>query len=489
MKPANISKLAQLATSLALCTIITVSLSVPAAAQQSWAVAQRDGAAIASFVGKLMPYVDGLADVDKKGGAVLYRQHFYDLDEKNSKRCQNFMVLVKDPAKMPAAMSAPRFSSGWDLVESAAFVMRGNDVTKLDLTSIVHTEGLDGIGRDQVVFSIGDLKKGDVVGWSLVLEREGPVPGMFVPCTDVFPSVITNLKIRTDHRFAYDIRSTGMKVREMDHKESEAENGRPGLLQATVRAMPAVESMPADGRYGDSFPHVEAYLHEMYIESEHGPALPGWVPILGWNQTAAQLHGIVKKFTEDAPNMDITLGAITTGAQTAQERERAVFENVRDKYELLKGDDIQDSGFREITDVIKAKNATAAEKAMLMAVMLKKLEIPVSLAVARSSDLGPVNRKVESWLQFDTLVVRCPGDGDNPVRYYAPACATCEPGTLPPGIGDTLFTTVDDVGDLIEAFGKKIQQRAINDGTISLGGVSREREEQSWYKFDDLASQ
>ena len=81
--------------------LLMVGLLIVAAtarAQSSWTVAQRDDEAIISFVGKLTPYAADAPGAADAAAVILYKQNFFEVEEKSHQECRNLVVMVNDPA-------------------------------------------------------------------------------------------------------------------------------------------------------------------------------------------------------------------------------------------------------------------------------------------------------------------------------------------------------------------------------------------------------
>ena len=97
----------------------------------------------------------------------------------------------------------------------------------------------------------------------------------------------------------------------------------------------------------------------------------------------------------------VGLSAITTGEATDAEKGRAARDWLLKDFALLEGPEFHfGGGVRDLKDVINSKEATAAEKALLMGTLLAKLEIPFAAAAVRTPVLGPVDRQDldDTWM-------------------------------------------------------------------------------------------
>ena len=192
----------------------------------------------------------------------------------------------------------------------------------------------------------------------------------------------------------------------MKQKKEEVTDGRAMSIKASVNQRPAVEFVPDETPWPDDYPYMALALKEVRIDSENQFLLPGWAATGGWNQSIMAIGAAASGMAEDLEGVDIALSAITTGKPTDAEKTAALFVWVRDKFTLLEGPEYDSGGVRDLNDVIKSKEATPTEKALLMGALLAKLDVPATAAVIRTPALGPVDRNWKSLAQFDEVAVR-----------------------------------------------------------------------------------
>jgi hypothetical protein len=463
----------------AILVLVSLPLAVPAQAKVSWAVANRADEKIEALVSRLEPYLEPLPGLAEAPGAVLYHQILIATDEGESRRCENLILTIQDPDGMPEELMQPRQSGTNEVVSMSAFARRGSEYRRLSKAEIVHVPGREGVGRSHFEIDWGELKEGDVIGWSLVTQQERP--HRFVPMRlgQRIPIVLAALQVQSNGSLAYDLRTNAVPREGVKQKKEEVTNGRVMSIKASVNQLAAVESRPDETPWPRGYPYIALSLKEVRIDSENQFLIPGgWAATEGWNQNIMAIGGVAGRMAEDLEGVDSVLSDITAGAMSTEEMVDAVFSWVRDEFVLLEGPEFDSGGVRDLDlnhvglsaittgeatdaekgraardwllkdfallegpefhfgggvrdlkDVINSKEATAAEKALLMGTLLAKLEIPFAAAAVRTPVLGPVDRNWKSLAQFDELVIRTKESVG--ARYWSPQCSTCEPGETP----------------------------------------------------------
>ena len=302
---------------------------------------------------------------------------------------------------------------------------------------------------------------------------------------DVVPTVIFNLTLQGQHKYNYAIEPIGFPKKDLALKTLDSVDGRPATWKASVNARAALEEYRNSGPYPESTPHLAVRLTEVHFEPREGmPVAPQWIPIGGWNELSIGMSGAIEAAAEEAGNLRIVLSAITSGRTEAVDKERAVFDFVREKIELLEGEEISDEGQRKMSEVMKSKQATRREKVTLMAVMLQELEIPVTLGLLRDPEFGALREGSRTYFEFSDQVVRT--GGDTP-RFYAPQCTDCVDRTYPASwSGAEVLTGIDGLAEKAEATFQEWQQKAMAEGRIDIRAMRVRSEEQPWHRFEML---
>jgi transglutaminase-like putative cysteine protease len=470
---------------LALLLALTLPLATPAVAQVSWAIAERPDDKIEALVSRLEPYLEPLPGRAEAPGAVLYHQILIAPDDAESRRCENMILTVQDPAGMPVELMQPRQPGPVEVVSMSAFVRRGSEYRRLTEEQIVHVVGPEDIGRSRFEIDWGELKDGDVIGWSLVIEQESPFRFVPIRLGQSIPIVLAALQVQSNGDLAYEIRTNGVSQKDVKQKKEEVTDGRAMSIKASINQRPAVDAVPDETPWPADYPYMGLYLKEVRIDSQNQFLLPGWARTGGWNQSVMAIGGAAQAMADDLEGVDIALSTITTGKTTNTARAEAVFSWVRDKFTLLEGPDYDSGGVRDLNDVIKAKEATPTEKALLMGALLAKLEIPATAAAVRTPDLGKVDRDWKNLSQFDELVMRTVEDGT--VRYWAPQCSSCEPGQTPESWAGAEVLTYEFASiEAAEKYQEDLRQKAMVEGQFDLAEIQDDMEAQSWAFFETI---
>jgi len=455
-----------------------------ALAQTSWAVAERSGDQVAGLVGKLQPYVEKLPGGDDAPAVVLYSQMQYRVERAVPKTewCRNYVLEVRDPAALTGPAVAPTFSPDLEIDSVQAFRLRGDEFTPLTETQVTVTRSEENHRRHTVALDFGDLKKGDVIGWSALGSRKGVVFGGHFAAGDLYPVVIANLKISTDGAATYRMVGHGIPRKEFDTSEKDLVNSRPTSYSATMRALPAQDQAWEQGPMPETFPHIWFYQNEAFL-TEQAPIPDGWMKFQGWNLMAMIVHGMSEEAGKKTGGLNMVLGALTSGKSDPVAREEAIYGFVQEKIELLEGRDIERQGARTPEEILKSRQATPLEKAMLMMVMLQEAEVPAAPALLRAETLGPFDDSARTLIQFSDVVVRAGGEEEP--RFYAPQCTDCPAGQLPPEFqGVPVFSPRPGLTEVMEEFQQEMIQTVTTGTPPTPSELSDLREENDWYRLE-----
>lgn len=468
----------------ALFLILILLVPGAALAQSSWAVAERSGDQVASLVSKLMPFVDKLPGQKDADAVVLYAQMQYRVDKAAEKTewCRNYVLEVRDPEGLQGPAVSPTFRSDYEIDSVHAFRLRNDGFTKLSEEQVTLTVSEEQHRRHTVALDFGDLKKGDVIGWSVLGSQKGLVFGDHVAMGDRYPVVIANLKIDTGSAVTYRMVGRGLPPKDIDFTEKELVNSRPTAYGATMRALPAQEVAWEQGPMPEDFPHVWFYQDESFMEGQ-APIPDGWMKFQGWNLMAMFMHGMSDQAAKKTKGLDMVLGALTSGKSDVVAREEAIYKFVQEKIELVEGPGIERKGFRTPEEILKSREGNGMEKAMLMTVMLREAECPAAPALVRATDYGALEENAQSLVQFSDLIVRA-GEGDAP-RFYAPQCGDCPPGTLPASWrGVPAFSPKSGLTEVLETFQQELIKTVTTGTPPTPSQLGDLREENDWYRLE-----
>jgi len=454
-------------------------------AQSSWAVAERTDEQIDGLAQRLLPFVDQVPGGTGAAAVILYAQTLTTFDDPMHKMCRNRMIMVRDFNALPERFTAPPVGDA-DRVETAsAFVWRNGTI--VSRPTVEFEEGPEDIGVDRAAIDWGVVEEGDVIGYSTIISQQEPYMAVVERAADLFPTVYMAISVDGADQYAYEPHWHGIEADELQIKEEDSRDGRPMTVKINARARVAYEDPPRRRPFPRDYPHVALVLEELYVDpDDSGFVQAGWLDMTGWNNFAAQSAAAVAAVAEDTDGLDITLSAITTGKKTEHEKAAAITAWVRDDIELLEGPMISESSVRdELRDVVRERQGTEVEKIMLAAVMMEQADVPVTIARFRDPALGPLDEDWEHFIQITDSVLRVDADGE--VRYYAPQCAGCEPGTIPAAWTGVQALVYDyGLAKKAEAFQKKIQGEAAADGAINLAALRERVAGEDWARFETL---
>ena len=470
---------------IALALLIVCAFSVPAQAQVSWALADRPDDKIEAVVSRLEPYLEPLPGIADAEGAVLYHQIIVKPEEGKNRQCENLILMVNQPSAMPVELMQPRQDGTDQVVSMSAFVRRGTEYRRLDPAAIVHVAGTADIGRGHFEINWGELRRGDLVGWSLVTESKNPPRFVPIRLGERIPIVLAALQVESNGKLAYEVRSNGVPSKDLTQKKDDVTDGRAMSIKASVNQRAAVDALPETFPWPADYPWMALALKEVRIEAENQFLLPGWAATGGWNQSVMAIGGAASAMAEKLTGVDIALSAVTTGKTTNLEKTEALFTWVRDKFTLLEGQDYDRGGVRDLNEVVKAKEGTMAEKVLLMGALMSKLDIPVTAAVVRTPELGAVDRSWRSLEQFDEFALRTVDDGV--VRYWAPQCKSCKPGQVPESWAGAEVLTYEFASvEAAETYQEGLRKKAMVEGRFDLARIQADVEAQPWAMFETI---
>lgn len=464
--------------------LLLAAFAREASAQASWAVAERDDEQILKLVDNLKGYTGTLPGGAEAPAIVLFRQITVDAQDKTSKACVNMVVEVRDPANVPADLLAPYvWWTNGPVTTSTSFLLRDGKIERKGAGAL--TNGRPTIGIHQVTYDFGELGKGDVFGWSIISEQEGPLVEISVPMAERVPMVISNVTTRGNDKFVYRARWHGLENSEVDQKEQEVKDSRPMGLRVSANQRPAVAERSARPPFLESEPHVVVSLEEVFVSQTMEGIKPGWVKASGWNQLASSLALVVDDQAGKFKAADIALGAVTTGKNTVHEKAAAICDFVREKFTLLEGPEFDDGARRDLAEVFKANEGTRSELIFLTAVLMKKAQVPVVITPLREPAYGAMDEQWGHVAQITDAALRV--QSEDQVVYYAPQCKECAAGTLPEEwTGARALVYGANLAETARAENEAMRQRAMAEGTFDPAGMQATIEKKSWTRFETL---
>jgi hypothetical protein len=473
------------ALTFALLSACVIPASVLAQGQVSWAIADRPGDKIEALVSRLEPFLEPLPGREGAPGAVLYHQILIAPDEGESRRCENLILTIEDPAAMPEELMQPRQTGTDEVTSMSAFVRSGGEYRSLGEDEIVHVAGREDIGRGHFEINWGDLQQGDVVGWSMVTSREQLYDYVPIRLAQRIPIVLAALQVQSNGEYAYDLRTNAVSLKDVKQKKDDVVDGRAMSIKVSTNQRPPMDEVPDELPWANDFPSMALYLKEVKIDPDSQFLLPGWASAGGWNQSFMGLGGLVRSGAEELGSLEITLSAITTGKSAPAAKTEAVFNWVRDKVTLLEGPDIARGGTREFEEIVRSKEATEVEKVMLMGAILEKLEIEATVAAVRRSALGDFDHGWPNIRQISDIAIRTVEDGQ--IRYWAPQCGACEPGEVPASWKGSQVVTFDFATiEVAEEFQEELRNQAMVEGQLDIATTQAQVEAQPWTIFERI---
>jgi hypothetical protein len=457
-----------------------------AQAQSNWAIARRDDANLRKLIETLTPYTKTVPGADGAAAIILYKQHFFQMEENGYRVCANLVYQVEDPSKLDSELSKPYFGPGDEYPERSAFILRKDAIQRFDEKKIDLIKGDGEMSRDQVEIRWGNLEKGDIVGWSVVEVHKGPLFGWISAATDRYPVIYASLRILNDGSSDFVVGSHGIEAANFTLKTNGLANDRTKEWRANVKDLAPIPSLAATGPYPIDTPVFTIALKARHIDRPN--FYTGWVPMNGWVTMAGLLVAAKDKMLEETGGVDISASALTSGLTDEVAKEKAICEFVRDKIADVKEDRYERGTLRSVKKVLASKEGTPLEKVAVMIAMLDAVGIKSQIALARPEKWGSLKDETDnSFTSFLARVVRC---GSKEGRYYVPQYDDCAAGTIPAEWGNAvMFYPKSGLSQELEAYKKKLGSDAFaNAGRLNLLKISLEAEKhgekEGWYHFE-----
>jgi hypothetical protein len=472
--------------------LLVVGLAADATPHVCGAGAKRQRAEIQSFVERLLPREEDTPGAKDAAAVILYKQSYFDVKPGSYQLCRNLVFRVKNTGALGEDLLAPYTDVEGKVITAEAFKVRGkNFVRSTDKDNeILPGDGM--IRRTRVRFPMPDVQDGDVVGWSIITEFEGPLYVARVAAADRYPVAYSSLSVRADRKAGsgsqgYEIRGQGM-ASPLEVDIDAYALSRPSAWKTNITNLAAVPDLPGTPPYPPDVPVFLVVHSETYVNLPN--VSEGWASSTGWTRTALFLS----RFKEDrlksnSPHLEEITRSVVADAASDVDKETAIFEYVRDKFGRVEGDAYDNRGFRRSVDAaLEAGSLTDFEKVFLMILMLKDAGLSGEICAVHEEPYGPIDDTLRSYHQFQALAVRC---GDEEPRFYAPAVPTASPGRLPEAWGTcTVLSPTPGLIQKAQDFTVVLSQRfqADEPGQSTPGKIKNEVEEyveqQGWYRLE-----
>ena len=451
---------------LALCLIPR-----PSVAEMPWALAMKTDGEVLEIVGGLNAEAPGA----KSAAAVaMLREVAWDVLPGSRLLYRNTVLEVNDAEEIADIASGFYLDARGNVEEAQAFRIRGGEITR----HVVHISPGDGeVRRARLRIDLGDLFPGDIVGVSSITRFDNILYYNKVPICSGFPVASFSFRLHVVKNHIYTMQADnfdGLNVEVVAH-----EDARPTEWHATASGIAGVEGFHGAGPYPAGTPLV------LIAESvEWVPAANDWVSTLAWSRAALFLSGIRELAISSMIGAWEMAPEVIAGATTNAEKEEAIFAFVRDELELMRGNKYDPLGHRSAAEVFETGRATPMEQAMIMVTLLAAAGLPGEIGLVRTEDWGPPDSKMQSFVQFQEVVIRC---GKNSTRYYVPYVADAPVGTLPEEWGESwVLTPVPGLTGIMAQASAEIMGNPNIDVRSAMMQMREQAEESGWYTLEQV---
>jgi hypothetical protein len=287
-----------------------------------------------------------------------------------------------------------------------------------------------------VVFTFPNLKKGDVVCYSVEAKKQYPFMGSYLRMSCELPVMLCNTRVKTGGHFSLDFLGYHLVPKKYAQKVYEEKDGHPTDIKFTVVDIPPNKV----GRDAPLFFTYQPYLM-IYPTAHFDPMSGAWVEAKSWNMVAANVSEYRKTVEEKSGVAAAKAKELTAGLATDAEKADAIYDFIQNDIKM--GCFFEDFYPSKLEDILARRQATRRGKSALMYAMCHSLGLPVDVLLSRDRELGLIDRTACTIDQFTDYIIVLEGE---PKRYYVPTNEPGRPGELPPGLkGLNAFSAKPDL--------------------------------------------
>ena len=451
---------------LALCLIPCASV-----AEMPWALAMKTDAEVLEIVGGLNAEAPG---AESAAAVAILREVAWDVLPGSRLLYRNTVLKVNDTAEIADIASGFYLDARGEVEEAQAFRIRGGELTR---HSVQVSAGDGQVRRARLRIDLSDLLPGDIVGVSAITRFDNILYFNKVPICTRFPVANFSLRLHVVKNHIYTMQADnfdGLNVEVVAR-----EDARPTEWHATASGIAGVEDFHGAGPFAAGTPLV------LIAESaEWVPAANDWVSTLAWSRTALFLSGMRELAISSMIGAWEKAPQVIAGATTNAEKEEAIFAFVRAELELMRGDKYDPIGHRSAAEVFESGRATPMEQAMIMVTLLAAAGLQGEIGLVRTEAWGPLDTKMQSFVQFQEVVIRC---GKTSTRYYVPYVADAPVGTLPEEWGKSwVLTPAPGLTGIMAQASAEIMSNPNIDVRSSMMRMREEAKDRGWYTLHQV---
>jgi hypothetical protein len=435
--------------------------------------AKRDDAEIKNLVGQLEKKWAKKTELKAEPAVVLRRCVDFVSTHSTHLAIHNYVLLINDPAFETVRTRTLGYPADANIDYLGGWIWRGGKVIRLDESSW----RIDKPGRlspQDAVFTLADLKKGDIVCYSVESTTEQPYTGSYLKLSGDLPVMIYTVRIKTGGYFSLDFLGHNLVKKKYAKKVYEEKDGYPIDVKFTVVDIPADKT----GNDAPLFYEYQPFLMA-YNKAQFNDAAGAWVETGSWNMVAVIASGFRSHIRNQVPLVTAKAQRLTSGLSTDADKADALYEFVQDDIELVCFfDDYYSS---ELEDILARGQANRYGKAALMYAMCLALDLPVDVLMSRDRQLGNIDRTIHSIEQFTDYIIVLEGD---PPRYYVPTTDPCPPGELPSGLrGLNALATKPDLKEPFRDLALEAASRASGNPQSGSAILNSLLEQEDWSEW------
>lgn len=479
-----------------LLALLVLFLGTDATAESPNAFADLDDAGIRDRVARLLGGTGDLAGPMDADEVVLARVVTLECRRFDATRTENRFVLVRRVAEgarttveIPLDPVDLRGVQGWILREDGTVERQG---------AFGEAAGARPIdpGR-RVVLTFDAPRPGDVWGWTAISDFDFGLDHRQEDLSVDRPVLRTRVHVESGAQVSY--WAEALRDDDLDLRTTivDRRDGRPRHVQIDVTGVPARRDALFSAPPAMREPALRITRRGRYY-----PALRTWMLRNDWDLWAALEVGSPTRWLDDGEEVHRLALEVASRGSSTQDRVDRLFLWVRDNVRLVRdtipdplfedadrvldldpthliddlesrrgpdsmvgwrqpfeweeneitgdpmlGRGLRDEPVRPVLDVIASGEATALERAVLFASLVRAAQIEVVIGFVRDARLGPLDFEATGRWQFTDMVV-APVDPDFVVRrWYCPTRPGIDPGALDVGLYDNSTVFIDPLID------------------------------------------
>jgi hypothetical protein len=440
-----------------------------------WSIANRPDDKIKGLVQKLHDQFVKNAGQSEDPAVVLSRRIYIDAARSKHRICENQIIFVYDPERGEVATRDLQFPPNRDIESIGAWIYRADGkLERLQEENVRVQEPRQGMGPSAVV-AFPQIRKGDTLGWSVVLKAETLLTGRLIGLSDDFPVKHCSVRVMTDGNIAYKIFAHNLRTGKWGSQVKGEKNGAHSDVIFTFVDLPADKDEPYSPPYVEREPYCVLSLRGIYNEGMHR-----WLYNVSWNQTALLAESLLEKWGEPTGKVKQQAQSLVAGVADQRARVDAFYRFVRDEILLVSPFEVG-ANLREVDVVLDNRNGTSWDQGLLLYALCRAAGAPARAVFARSRDWGELDQDNPDLMQFSDILVEYTAE---PGRFYAPTCKDCPPGVLPFEFrGAPAMTIKDGLKERYEEFMTSVYKEAGAVEHLFMDKFEERIKEQGWHVF------